>query len=119
MKFLVDENIPKASSSLLRESKHEVIDVRGTDKEGLSDSEIFQLAQNLKAIFITSDKDFFHTIPFQYQSHHGIIVIALNQPNRTNITQKLKWVLDNIDLDTIKNKVILLKDNSYTVSNPE
>ena len=119
MKFLVDENIPKASSLLLREFKHEVIDVRGTDEEGLSDSDIFQLAQNLNAIFITSDKDFFHTIPFLFQSHHGIIVIALNQPNRINITQKLKWVLDNIDLDTIKNKVILLRDNSYTISNPD
>ena len=62
MKFLVDENIPKASSSI---------------------------------------QDFFHTIPFQYQSHHGIIVIALYQPNRTNITQKLKWVLDNQQLDCV------------------
>ena len=58
MKFLVDENIPKASSLLLREFKHEVIDVRGTDEEGLSDSDIFQLAQNLsgKDGFIFSEK---------------------------------------------------------------
>ena len=79
MKFLVDENIPISCSLLLTKSAHEVIDIRGTDKEGLSDSDIFQLAQNYKAIFITCDKDFFHTIPFQFKIHHGIIVIALNQ----------------------------------------
>ena len=37
MKFLVDENIPSSCSSLLTKSAHEVIDIRGTDKEGLSD----------------------------------------------------------------------------------
>jgi hypothetical protein len=43
MKFLIDENIPKVSSLLLRDLKHEVIDVRGTDEEGLSDSDILIL----------------------------------------------------------------------------
>ena len=119
MKFLVDENIPISCSLLLTKSAHEVIDIRGTDKEGLSDSDIFQLAQNYKAIFITCDKDFFHTIPFQFKIHHGIIVIALNQPNSIRITRKLKWILENIDLATINNKVLLFRDKSYTLSNPE
>jgi len=46
MKFLVDENIPKSCNILLKKSNHIVIDIRGTKQEGLSDTDIFQLARS-------------------------------------------------------------------------
>jgi hypothetical protein len=34
MKFFLDENFPKAAKALLHKAGHEVVDVRGTDREG-------------------------------------------------------------------------------------
>ena len=69
MKFFLDENFPKSSEVILNEFGHKVFDIRGTSSEGLSDLEIFKLAQEKNAVFLTTDKDFFNTIPFQFEEH--------------------------------------------------
>jgi predicted nuclease of predicted toxin-antitoxin system len=115
MKFFLDENIPKSVSSIILKSGHEFIDIRGSKKEGLPDIEIFQLAQENKAIFITTDKDFFNTIPFHFESHFGIIIITLSQPDSKRILEIFKWVVNNIDIRTLENKIYLFKDETYLV----
>ena len=61
--------------------------------------------------------DFFHTIPFLFKDHPGIIVISLRQPNGAAILEKVKWLIDNINLAEMRSKVILLRDNSYKIYN--
>jgi predicted nuclease of predicted toxin-antitoxin system len=63
MKFFLDENFPKAAVGMLLNAGHEVFDLRGTDREGARDAEIFAEAQGHGAIFLTTGRDFFHTIP--------------------------------------------------------
>ena len=82
MTFFLDENFPKSAIPLLEESGHSVVDIRSTIHEGADDSFIFKLAQKHNAIFLTTDKDFFHTIPQFYKKHAGVVVITLRQPNR-------------------------------------
>ena len=78
MKFFLDENFPKSSEIVLKEFGHKVFDIRGTSREGMSDLEIFKLSQEKNAVFLTTDKDFFHTIPFQFEKHYGVIIIVRN-----------------------------------------
>jgi len=73
------------------------------------------MAQEKQAIFITTDRDFFHTIPFQFDKHCGIIVITLRQPHRHNIIDKILLALKMIDMTGMESRVILLKDNTYTI----
>ena len=115
MNFFLDENFPKSAEKYLNDLGHVVIDIRSTEKEGLDDHSIFNLCQSYSAIFLTTDRDFFHTIPFLFQEHNGIIVIALSQPNRSNIISKLQWVIEKSDIDSFSNKIILLRDESYTI----
>lgn len=117
MRFFLDENFPKTVSKLLIENGHYVFDIRGTSDEGAEDVDIFQMAQEKKAIFLTTDKDYFHTVPHLYESHCGVIVITLHQPNRRNISDKLKWALNHIDLLTFKDRVLLLRDATYVIGN--
>ncbi len=90
MNFFLDENFPKKATIYLEEEGYKVFDIRGTDKEGANDFEIFKIAQINQSIFLTTDKDFYHTINFHYNKHCGIIVIALSQPNSNQIIEKLK-----------------------------
>ena len=115
MKFFLDENFPKSVSSILEQDGHDVIDIRSTQYEGSDDLTIFDLAQKNEAIFLTTDKDFFHTVPNLFENHYGIIVITLRQPNRHSITEKLLFALNNFDLSSLNSKVILLRDNFFSV----
>lgn len=115
MNFLLDENFPKSAEKLLTELGHHVKDIRGTELQGANDFQLFELAQLQEAILLTTDRDFYHTVPLVYANHYGVIVIALKQPNRKAILSKLRWVVSQPLIDTIQNTVILLRDHSYRV----
>lgn len=115
MRFFLDENFPKSCGEFLTKNGHLVFDIRGTCKEGMDDISIFTLAQENDSIFLTTDKDFFHTIPFKFPMHCGIIVFCFNQPNRKLIIEKLEWVLNNVALNDFNSKILFLRDNSYSI----
>jgi predicted nuclease of predicted toxin-antitoxin system len=115
MKFFFDENFPKAAAKLLNEGGHECVDIRGTDKEGSEDIAVFRMAQQQAAVFLTTDRDFFHTVPHIEGLHHGVVVFALRQPDRKSILKRLKWFLDNFEDTDMKNRVFELRDRSYVV----
>ena len=115
MKFFLDENFPKKVISRLEQLGHTVFDIRGSVQEGISDTEIFSLAKNEKAIFLTSDKDFYHTIHLTEKPHYGIVVIALRQPNSNAILDKINWVLDNIEKFSFNDECLLITDKKCTV----
>ena len=110
MKFFLDENFPRKAVQLLEADRHQVFDIRGTELEGIADGEIFEKAQENDAIFLTTDKDFYHTITHLYPAHNGIIVFALSQPNAANILEKLKAALRFIQTHKIKSNCLLLTD---------
>ena len=115
MKFLLDENFPKSAARVLTNSGHTVIDIRGTELQGIDDASLFGLALAERAILLTTDRDFYHTVPLQYAEHSGVIVIALKQPNRSAILSRLSWLLEQDLLADIENKIILLRDNTLRV----
>ena len=48
MRILVDENIPRISVEQLREMGHDVLDIRGTPEEGMSDELLWDKARQEK-----------------------------------------------------------------------
>ena len=96
MTFFVDENIPFLAVSYLKNAGHVVQDIRSTDQEGLADTAIFALACEYQALFLTTDKDFYHTIHLSSRPHYGIVVIALSRPNAKRILDKVAWFVRNM-----------------------
>lgn len=113
MRLFLDENFPKAARAMLEGLGHETLDLRGTSEEGLSDREIFLKAQHHGAVFLTTDRDFFHTIPHLYEKHSGIVVIALRQPSRQAILEKLSWILHRLQPHEFVNRTIQLRDRTW------
>jgi predicted nuclease of predicted toxin-antitoxin system len=118
MRFFLDENFPKTATKLLVQHGHETFDIRGTNKEGASDADLFLIAQKLQAVFLTTDKDFFHTIPHIFPDHAGVVVIALKQPNREAILAKLAWLLEQVSAEHFTRRVFLLRNSGYVVYPP-
>lgn len=113
MKFLLDENFPKAATAILTAKGHEVFDFRGTPDEGMADSEVFLRAQSLEAVLLTTDRDFFHTIPHLHETHCGVVVIALRKPNRAAILSRLEWLLSNTSASAFANRTFQLRDSTW------
>jgi len=86
MRILVDENIPLMSVNELRVLGHDVMDIRGTELEGVDDEELWKIILKEKRILITTDKGF---VQNRHEKHFGILIIRLKQPRRLTIHQKV------------------------------
>ena len=117
MTFLLDENFPLSAAVFLRDRGHVALTVSETCGLGAPDEVVFAEAQQRGAVLVTSDRDFYHTIPLLHPEHSGILVIAFRQPNRSAIMARLGWFLDNISLPIV-NKVYLLRDQTYRFISP-
>lgn len=115
MNFLLDENFPKKAVDILKVYGHQTFDIRGTELEGCKDTVIFEKSQKEKAVFLTTDRDFFHTIPPLFKSHCGIVVIALSQPNAVKILEKLQIALKYMQNVEFNSKVLLFTDSKIAM----
>ncbi len=86
MRILVDENIPKITVSELQTLGHDILDIRGTERQGMLDDELWSLAQIEQRILVTTDKGF---AEYRDEPHCGILVIRLKQPNEQRIHARI------------------------------
>ena len=86
MKIFVDENIPLMTIRELSEKGFEVIDIRGTSDQGMTDEELWLKAQKEQCLLITTDKGFSY---YRDEEHYGILIIRLKKPTRLKIHQRV------------------------------
>ena len=115
MIFLFDENFPQAARQTLEVAGHKVFDLRTIEARGVPDTVVCTCAQKLRAVLLKTDKDFFHTVPFLYPEHQGVVVFSLRQPNRNAILARLSWFIGHMPA-VMKNKVYLLRDRTYVTA---
>lgn len=118
MNFLLDENFPKAAIAFIESLGHTVLDFREEGVRGSADEVVMTMALEQSAAVLTTDRDFFHTIGRQYDGHSGIIVVALRQPNRSAIIDRLSWFFEHIGTGSLKGRVFQLRDNTWMVNPP-
>jgi len=82
MKIFVDENIPNITVEELRARGHDVLDIRGAERQGMFDSELWALAQREQRTLVTTDKGF---SAHRDDPHYGVLVVRLRQPNEQRI----------------------------------
>jgi predicted nuclease of predicted toxin-antitoxin system len=93
MTFLLDENFPRPALAQLQAAGHNASHALDDFPPGMSDEKLFARAQELAAVFVTTDKDFYHTVPLAFGKHHGAIVITLHKPNRADLLRRLSEAL--------------------------
>lgn len=113
MKFLLDENFPKAVVPILESMGHEVEDFRVSGVVGSPDDDVLRAAKELSAVILTTDRDYFHTLGQNLSGHCGIIVVALRQPTRAAIISKIEWFIVHLGLHRLKGRAFQLRDRSW------
>lgn len=89
MKIVVDENIPNITVEELRAMGHDVLDIRGTERQGMSDNHLWALAQNEQRTLVTTGKGF---STHRDDPHYGLLVVRLRQPNEQRIHARVMAV---------------------------
>jgi predicted nuclease of predicted toxin-antitoxin system len=82
MRIVVDENVPSITVRELRAMGHDVLDIRGTERQGIFDDELWSVAQAEKRMLISTDKGFSE---YRDQTHSGMLIVRLRQPNEQRI----------------------------------
>lgn len=118
MRFLLDENFPKAVIPVLVAMGHEVDDFRLIGTIGAPDEDIVRVAKERSAVILTTDRDFFHTLGQSLSTHCGIIIVALKQPTRAAIVSRVEWFFEHIGLHRIEGRVFQLRDRAWMVYPP-
>ena len=83
-KFVIDEDMPRSTAKVLRDSGYEVKDIRDYGLRGVDDEEVYQFTQNDQAVLITGDKDFGNILRFSIGSHFGIVIAHFPNEMTTN-----------------------------------
>jgi predicted nuclease of predicted toxin-antitoxin system len=110
MKFFLDENFPRPALTYLVSAGHSAAHALDYFPPGTDDEKLFERAQSDGAIFITTDKDFFHTIPLAFARHGGAIVITLRKPNRADLLRRLADALTLLGERDLRDTVWLVTD---------
>ena len=77
MRFLIDEDLPRATGDLLRQYEHEAIDIRDIGLRGAKDSQIAAYAQKEKLCLLTGDFDFSDIRKYPPKEYEGLVVLKL------------------------------------------
>ena len=112
MNVLLDENFPVSAAAAITEAGHTAIAFAEICDFGDDDEAVFAAAQASDAVILTSDRDFYHTMPLRHPQHAGIVVVALHQPNRQAILSRLEWFFTTVH-PPYTNKVFIIRDYSF------
>jgi len=82
-RFLIDEDLPRSLSALLRQKGHDSEHTIDLGFRGSSDTRVFKLAQERGAILLSRDLGFANILQYPPGSHHGIVVARFPAEMRT------------------------------------
>lgn len=77
MRFLIDEDLPCATSKLLKRYGHEAIDIRDTNLRGAKDFQIASFAKKESLCIITGDFDFSDIRNYPPSQYFGLVVLSI------------------------------------------
>jgi predicted nuclease of predicted toxin-antitoxin system len=112
IKFLIDADMPRSSSDVVRNLGFEVEDVRDIGMGSAKDNEIIEYAIKTNRIIITRDTDFGEVL--RYPNHPGAIILRLPFTFTTQeINKRLEEFLSKFRADDLRNAIIAVELGRY------
>lgn len=113
MKILVDENIPLTTVDELKRRGGDVLSLHSSEYKGLSDTELWAIAQREKRLLITTDKGF---AQYRGAHHYGVLIIRLRQPNRRVIHERVLQAINHFSEVDWLGMAVTMRDKTMTIT---
>ena len=115
MRIKLDENVPADLAESLADIGHDVDTVVGEGLRGRLDAIVWDAARAEQRFFITQDLDFSDVRAFQPGSHPGVMVVRLHAPTRRRLLDRVRAVIDSIDIATWAGCLVVVSDHRIRV----
>ena len=116
LKVLVDEDMPRPVTALLRSLGIDVADVRDVGLKGSTDSEVIRYAREHKMILLSRDKEFANILRYPPGSHCGVIWVNLPYTFlRKQILDAVEKFLVRVERDKLPNNLTILQTGKYRI----
>ena len=112
MRILVDENIPTITVRELRALGHDVLDIRGTERQGILDDELWSLTQTEQRTLVTTDKGFSE---HRDKRHYGILIVRLRQPNEQRIHARIMTAFKQFKERDWPGLLVVMRDSVQSI----
>jgi predicted nuclease of predicted toxin-antitoxin system len=110
LKFLVDEDLPRSTTHLLKEMGFVALDMRDCGLRGKSDEEIFEYAQKENAIILTGDRGIGSIVRFTPGTYYGIVVAHFpNELPVSELNTQIKKALNQLTEDDLKGNLLIIE----------
>ncbi len=77
LRFLIDEDVPRSTTRILRDAGFDVMNVHEAGLQGKSDEIVFAFAQHEKRLLVTCDMGFSNILKFPPSDNYGILVVRI------------------------------------------
>ena len=116
LKFVVDEDMPRSTTSVLKTRGYEVLDVRDCGLRGKKDDEVFKFAQTEKAVILTGDLGFGNLLHFPIGSHFGIVIAHFpNEVSTSDLNKQIIKAFDTLTEADFKGNLIILEPGKIRI----
>jgi len=115
VRILVDENIPRPTVAKLLERGDDVLDIRGTPREGMRDELLWELAQKETRLLISTDRRF---LRYWNVSHSGALIVLLKQAKLWTIHEKVMHTLDQFTPEEWRELLVVVRDTFQSIRRP-
>lgn len=110
MRFLIDECISPTTAERLRQFGHDVLDIKGINRLGITDLEVYRIACEQNRTIFTTDKGFRKFDPARCG---GIIVSAIRPNTPLRYEPRLKHLLDTTRHEDLAGALVLLEEKRH------
>jgi len=118
MNLKLDENIPRILCAVLTDLGHDVHSVFEEQPTGHPDADIWNTAQREGRFLITQDLDFSDTRKFIPGHHHGILLIRLSSPSRSNLAFRLRQIFGSENVENWKGCFVVATKRKIRIQRP-
>jgi predicted nuclease of predicted toxin-antitoxin system len=118
MKIKLDENLPGELAEALASLRHDVHTVVQESLGGQDDPTIFMAAVREERILFTQDLDFSDLRKFKPGTHAGIVLIRLREPSRRRLTERVRQVVQSVDINHWSGCFVVISDRKLRVRSP-
>lgn len=116
LKFVVDEDMPRSTSKLLRDKGFDVLDVRDCGLRGKSDEEVFRFAQKEGAVILTGDSGFGNLLKFPVGSHSGIVIVHFpNEVSTSDLNHQISMEFDKLAETEFNGNLIIFEPGKIRI----
>jgi len=113
-RFLVDADMPKSSTELLKKHGFNAKDVRDVGLASAEDKQVMEFARSEKRILVTRNLGFGN--PERYPSHPGAIIFRLPHTyTAAEINERLEKFLSTVDVEKLSGNVVIVERDRFRV----